>query len=631
MHKNKSAISWVIAVSLVLILTAGIASAATETYKISYSGKLTSAAGTALTGTYNVTFRLYNSKSGGSAIATDAHNVTASGGQFTTTLTFPASNYNGQQLFVSLQRSPDPEKPRTVIYPVPYALGLRPGAVILGDVTTNPSMKVINTGANVAALIAGTTGTNSPALFANAQGINSPAVYALSSSDIGVYGKGKTGGYFSTNQAGTGNAEYPGVNISTAHDYNPGIVVDTKGRYSDGVWVETAGQFSEGVGVHATGKYSDGVWVDTSGEDGDGLIVHTTGDDSEGIYAYTSGPGSDGAWVETKASDSYGARIFTSGDESVGVYANTMGTDSHGVMAYTSGQSSNGVNVTTSGDYSDGVIASTSGLGSYGMSAITSGDYSKGVNVSTSGDYSPGMRASTSGRDSDGMNVFTAGDSSDGVIARTSGPDSVGVNGISVQSIGVQGNAINAAGVHGNSSNKAGVWGVSVNDVGVYADTLRTDHMYGIMTRDYMSAARYDTNAGDVAEYMQVSGDAGPGTVLVIGKGGVLSPSSTAYDTRVAGIVSTTPGVALGTREGGNPGEQIIAVAGRVPCRVDASNGAIQEGDLLTTSSRPGYAMKAEPIEVSGRTFYPSGTVLGKAMGTLESGTGTIDVLVTLQ
>jgi hypothetical protein len=41
--------------------------------------------------------------------------------------------------------------------------------------------------------------------------------------------------------------------------------------------------------------------------------------------------------------------------------------------------------------------------------------------------------------------------------------------------------------------------------------------------------------------------------------------------------------------------------------------------------------MKAEPIEVSGRTFYPSGIVLGKAMGTLESGTGTIEVLVTLQ
>ena len=45
----------------------------------------------------------------------------------------------------------------------------------------------------------------------------------------------------------------------------------------------------------------------------------------------------------------------------------------------------------------------------------------------------------------------------------------------------------------------------------------------------------------------------------------------------------------------------------------------------------PGYAMKAEPTMINGRGFYPDGTILGKAMGSLESGTGTIEVLVTLQ
>ena len=110
---------------------------------------------------------------------------------------------------------------------------------------------------------------------------------------------------------------------------------------------------------------------------------------------------------------------------------------------------------------------------------------------------------------------------------------------------------------------------------------------------------------------------------MVIGKGGVLHPSSVANDTHVAGIVSTEPGVSLGAKEGGNPGEAIIAVAGRVPCKVDASNGPIEEGDLLTTSNNPGYAMKATDPKI--------GTILGKAMGTLESGTGTIEVIVTLQ
>jgi hypothetical protein len=41
--------------------------------------------------------------------------------------------------------------------------------------------------------------------------------------------------------------------------------------------------------------------------------------------------------------------------------------------------------------------------------------------------------------------------------------------------------------------------------------------------------------------------------------------------------------------------------------------------------------MKAQPVNIGGLEIYRPGTTLGKAMGTLESGTGVIDVLVTLQ
>ena len=58
-----------------------------------------------------------------------------------------------------------------------------------------------------------------------------------------------------------------------------------------------------------------------------------------------------------------------------------------------------------------------------------------------------------------------------------------------------------------------------------------------------------------------------PGPVLIIGKGGILKPSAIAYDTHVAGIVSTAPGVSLGTKEDGNHGEALIAVSGKVPVR----------------------------------------------------------------
>jgi hypothetical protein len=68
-----------------------------------------------------------------------------------------------------------------------------------------------------------------------------------------------------------------------------------------------------------------------------------------------------------------------------------------------------------------------------------------------------------------------------------------------------------------------------------------------------------------------------------------------------------------------------MAMVGRVPTKVSAENGPIKVGDLLVTSSTPGYAMKG-----TDRSLL-TGAVVGKAMGPLDSGTGTIEVLVTLQ
>lgn len=56
--------------------------------------------------------------------------------------------------------------------------------------------------------------------------------------------------------------------------------------------------------------------------------------------------------------------------------------------------------------------------------------------------------------------------------------------------------------------------------------------------------------------------------------------------------------------------------------KVDASYSAIQPGDLLVSSDTPGHAMKATDPQV--------GTVIGKALGSLDSGTAIMPVLVTL-
>jgi hypothetical protein len=57
--------------------------------------------------------------------------------------------------------------------------------------------------------------------------------------------------------------------------------------------------------------------------------------------------------------------------------------------------------------------------------------------------------------------------------------------------------------------------------------------------------------------------------------------------------------------------------------KVDASYGAIAPGDLLVASPKPGYAMRA--------TDPRPGTIIGKALAALPSGSGVIAVIVTLQ
>jgi hypothetical protein len=98
------------------------------------------------------------------------------------------------------------------------------------------------------------------------------------------------------------------------------------------------------------------------------------------------------------------------------------------------------------------------------------------------------------------------------------------------------------------------------------------------------------------------------------------------YSTLVTGIYSTKPGV-VGRRQIGpkGPDEIPMAMVGIVPVKVTAENGSIKAGDLLVSSSTPGYAMKGTDRS------RMLGAVIGKALASLDSGTGVIEVVVTLQ
>ena len=136
---------------------------------------------------------------------------------------------------------------------------------------------------------------------------------------------------------------------------------------------------------------------------------------------------------------------------------------------------------------------------------------------------------------------------------------------------------------------------------------------------------------GDYAEAVNAKGSLKtyePGDVLVIGDGteGEVQKSAEPYSTMVAGIFATKPGV-IGRRQTLLKGAEEIpmAMVGIVPTKVTTENGPIHRGDLLVTSSNTGYAMKG-----TDRSRLV-GAVIGKAMGSLETGSGVIEVLVTLQ
>ncbi|MBI5030037.1 MAG: hypothetical protein HZB51_05885 [Chloroflexi bacterium] len=136
----------------------------------------------------------------------------------------------------------------------------------------------------------------------------------------------------------------------------------------------------------------------------------------------------------------------------------------------------------------------------------------------------------------------------------------------------------------------------------------------------------------DLAEKFDVSGDQAvePGTLMVIDENnpGRLKLSELAYDTKVAGIVSGAGGVQPGLtlhQQDVMDGSTVVTIAGRVYVKAESLSSPIKPGDLLTTSTMPGYAMKAIDRERA------QGAIIGKAMSGLETGTGLVLVLVNLQ
>lgn len=134
----------------------------------------------------------------------------------------------------------------------------------------------------------------------------------------------------------------------------------------------------------------------------------------------------------------------------------------------------------------------------------------------------------------------------------------------------------------------------------------------------------------ELAEYIDVTNTVESGDVIEIDPDnpGKFRKAREAQSVRVAGIITTVPRVILddnsvsGQKRNGRPA---VALAGRVPVKAMAKFGAIEIGDLLVSSSIPGYAMKcSERSECMG-------AIIGKAMEPLAEGVAKIMVQVMLR
>jgi|GEM_PF-1227755 len=194
---------------------AGIsAAAATVGSRINYQGVLKED-GSPVTDARNFTFRFYTAADCttqvGSSIA--QNDVAVNNGLFSVKLDVDQALFDGQGLWLGVDvGSTGSNTACEEITPAPYALSLRPGAVIVGNLSDTAVLSVTN--------------TSPPGVAAAPQGVGMKTAIAGGGWGIGVKGESKAdyGGYFVTTASGKAGLYAEGPDI--AAQFKGGVTVD---------------------------------------------------------------------------------------------------------------------------------------------------------------------------------------------------------------------------------------------------------------------------------------------------------------------------------------------------------------------------------------------------------------------
>jgi len=335
------------------------------------------------------------------------------------------------------------------------------------------------------------------------------------------------------------------------------------------------------------------------------------------VWGGWTGPG-DGLWLKGNVNWSSGIFLVDNNGSGPAIWGYNNGG---GNAVRGEGEGPGSLGVYGSSEQSAGVVGrSTNGRGVEGYSTNSYGVFAHSDNASS---------IYVDGAGGDGVRVASA--ASHGVYVASAGWD-----GVAVWSAAVAGMYVHSAGADGILVDTATWDGVHVTGpVGgnYYGSGKKGDEDFAVLNSgEVRSKVGFAAPANDFAVTMPVEGDkAGyePGDVLVVSASGsgAAERSSAAYSPAVLGVYSAAPAFVGGRTVTGDAqaGGLPVTILGIVSCKVSAENGPIRPGDLLVTSATPGHAMRADCERVV------PGTVLGKALESLDSGTGVIQVLVTLQ
>jgi hypothetical protein len=510
---------------------------------------------------------------------------------------------------------------------------------LTGNSSNGPELKVVNTNATQPALLGQATGAGVGA-FGVFGMLTTVSPSAGSAAVRGQNNAANTRGYgVWGSQAGGGTGVYGtapnGIGVYGRHLGSGGTAPGVQGDSSS----------SDDHAVGVLGRVNSGF----SSPDGTGVRGMSTGAAGTGVWgSSTGGRGVVGTLDNREPSICSAVAVCGAASSNDGV----LGFGSTGVIGQTTGT---GLNTGVQGlsDSGNGVWGKvTTGVGVAGQSTVGPGV--KGVSLSGIG----ARGESTNFQGVSGSSVHNAGvygeTTGDGFAAYFVGPTEQhgrlntydaqirvahGGAGLSDTSAALQAEQEGSSGEAGwlrlsDSANTNAVLMLIKQSSGT-GDFLKCYNQSG--PGSYSQKCHVDANGtfvsgSDFAESLPARGSRAsyqPGDVLSVrtSRPGQVVKSSRPRDRALIGVYSTRPAV-LGADKGGitrvGRNEVPVAITGIVPVKVSAENGAIHPGDLLTSSNTPGRAMNA------GRS--PAiGTVLGKSLGTLARGQGTIKMLVMLR